>query len=174
MKEKCIIKWHHFSSLAITPTKTPDAAGYDIYTTETHVVMPPHSQHMFKTDLAYVIEGPYWLMAFDRGSTGSKGLHVHCGVCDKDYRGEIFICLKNDNPYPAIITSAVDKVYIEDLSTLDNYCGPILFYPTSKAIAQLIPVEMPEVKVMPIGEAEWDIACEKSARKDGKLGSSGK
>ena len=93
-------------------------------------------------------------MAFDRGSTGSKGLHVHCGVCDKDYRGEIFICLKNDNPYPAIITNAVDKAYIEDLSTLDNYCGPILFYPTSKAIAQRIPVEMPEVKVMPIGEAE--------------------
>ena len=172
-KEKCIIKWRQMTSLAKVPTKAPDAAGFDIYTTEDYVFMPPHSQHLFKTGLAYVIEGPYWLMAFDRGSTGSKGLHVHCGVCDKDYMGEIFICLNNDNPYPVIITKGVSEVFMEPINK-EGFQGPAMFYPASKAIAQLIPIKMPEVKIMPIGVAEWDIAWEKSHRKDGKLGSSGK
>lgn len=171
---KCVIKWKSFSSKTVVPTKTKDAAGYDVYTTEDYVVIPAHGQHMFKTDLAYVIEGPYWLMAFDRGSTGSKGLHVHCGVCDKDYRGEVFICIKNDNNYPVVVTRSVDKAYIEDMMMMEDYCGKVLFYPASKAIAQLIPIEMPEIKIMPINEAEWDIACNKSERGSGKLGSSGK
>ena len=126
---------------------------------------------MFSTGLGYVIKGNYWLMAFDRGSTGSKGLHVHCGVCDKDYRGEVFICIKNDNPYAVKFSSVEtpgfrkhkDSITVEEIIAGSNAhvlkmkeveVIDYLVYPTSKGIAQLIPVEMPEISVMPCGELE--------------------
>jgi len=172
---KCIIKWHKLNSKAVIPNKTKNAAGFDIYTIEDYVAIPPHSQYMFSTGIGYVIEGPYWLMAFDRGSTGSQGLHVHCGVCDKDYRGEVFICIKNDNDYPVIITRSIDKAYkVEKEIIGDYYCGPVFYYPACKGIAQLIPIKMPKVKTGMIGVHGWELAKEQSARKDGKLGSSGK
>lgn len=165
--KKCLIKWYKFSNEAIVPTKKERAAGFDIYTTETFVRIPAHSQHMFKTGLGAVVSEGYWLMAFDRGSTGSRGMHVHCGVIDNDYTGEIFICIKNDNNYPVVITNSVDKAFFD--SALNE-----LYYPASKAIAQIIPIAMPEVACCPCGEAEWMKAVEESERGAGKLGSSGK
>lgn len=173
MNEKCIIKWYLDNPKAKIPTKSNDAAGFDIYTIEDFVIIPAHCQHLFSTGLKYTIEGPYWLMGCDRGSTGSKGLHIHCGVCDRDYRGEVFVCIKNDNDYPAIFTAAVDRVFIDD-GYLENYHGPILYYPVMKAIAQLVPVYQPETESIECSAEDWVEACAKSARGEGKLGSSGK
>ena len=92
---ECTLKWFKIDERAKIPTKTDAAAGYDIYTIEDNITIPAHTTYMFRTGLAVAPSEGYWLMAFDRGSTGSKGLHVHCGVVDNDYRGEIIVALKN-------------------------------------------------------------------------------
>ncbi len=186
------IKWFKLKDEAIIPTKTDAAAGFDIYTIEDDVVLQPHSQKLFSTGLAVVPDEGWWLMVFDRGSTGSKGLHVHCGVIDNDYRGEIFICLKNDNPYPIHLNShempgshtyteqrkttpephadgTVPAVmYIQQVEILDY-----IVYPTTKAIAQIIPVKQPNVDSFEIDSDEWN-ELKDTERGAGKLGSSGK
>lgn len=160
------IKWFLMNDKAKLPTKTDENAGFDIYTTEDYVKLEPHTQHLFATGICAAVDKGYWLMAFDRGSTGSKGMHVHCGVVDNGYRGEIFICIKNDNDYPIIVTRSVDKPYFEDLPK-------IFYYPANKAIAQLIPVAQPVVKSSQCNAEEWELLCN-TERGKGKLGSSGK
>lgn len=164
---ECTLKWYPLSDAAIIPTKEDGNAGFDIYTTERNVYMPPHSQHLFKTDLACIIDDNYWLMGFDRGSTGSKGMHLHCGVVDPNYLGEIFVCLKNDNDYPIIVGA-------EGINTEDVDDKVKLIYPATKAIVQLIPVEKPKVNSTIASKEEYAAAMARSTRKDGKLGSSGK
>lgn len=161
--KNCLIKWHKCNPSAIIPTKTIAAAGFDIYTIEKNVVLEPHSQHLFSTGLQAAIEEGYWLAVWDRGSTGSKGLHVHCGVVDNDYRGEIFICIKNDNPYPVKFTDDEKPGIHSHTETITTGPEPhngiqlsiaitkevdiidYLVYPCSKAIAQLIPMFQPIV-----------------------------
>ena len=91
---KIKIGWYKINPAAKIPTKTENNAGFDIYTTEEDVVIKPHEQHLFATGLGIVSEPGWWIKADDRGSTGSKGIHIHCGVIDNNYRGELFICLK--------------------------------------------------------------------------------
>ena len=96
-------------------------------------------------------------MAMDRGSTGSKGIHINCGVIDNNYRGEIFICLNNDNDFPIKFTDAEEpglhshKEQMHD-PVSDNSLAyrlktveviDYLVYPVSKAIAQIIVVPQP-------------------------------
>lgn len=179
------IKWFKLNPDAIVPTKTPEAAGFDIYTLDTNIEMKPHSQRLFSTGLAVVPEEGFWLMVFDRGSTGSKGIHVHCGVIDNDYRGEIFICLKNDNTYPIRFTNKEEPgphIHYQHYQQNDGH-GHIIdktteildyvVYPTNKAIAQIIPVRQPEVESEEIGLEEWE-GLKDTDRGEGKLGSSGK
>ena len=122
----------------------------------------------------------------DRGSTGSKGLHVHCGVIDMDYRGEIFICIKNDNPYPVKFTTKeatglhthkeVQQVNIGSSTAYQVAEVEIidyLVYSTDKAIAQMIPIIQPEIESRELTKDEWKEVCN-TERGEGKLGSSGK
>lgn len=192
MKQKnCLVRWHKCNPKAIIPTKTNAAAGFDIYTIEKNVVLEPHSQHLFSTGLQVAIEEGYWLAVWDRGSTGSKGLHVHCGVVDNDYRGEIFVCIKNDNSYPVKFTDdeepgvhshketittgpephngvQLSVAIIKEVDVIDYFV-----YPTSKAIAQLIPMVQPFISDGEATEEEWE-ALRNTKRGEGKLGSSGK
>ena len=103
------INWYKLNDKAKIPTKRDEDAGFDIYTIEDNVLLMPGEKHLFSTGLAVAAESGYWLMAMDRGSTGSRGLHIHCGVIDNGYRGELFICLCNDNPYPVKFTSQILK-----------------------------------------------------------------
>ena len=173
----CKIGWKKLDENAIIPTKTEAAAGFDIYTLEPYTLILPHEQHLFSTGLGVILDDDFWLMAFDRGSTGSKGLHIHCGVIDSDYRGEIFICIKNDNNYPVVFTDAVTNSYIEDNAAFEyrgDFYNKVLYYPVSKAIAQLIAVEKPQYDCYEVADEEWENSIECSLRKAGKLGSSGK
>lgn len=189
---KCTIKWHKFNDSAIVPTKTPDNAGFDVYTIEDEVMLRPHTQYLFATGIGYIIDSNHWLKAEDRGSTGSKGIHIHCGICDTNYRGEVFICLNNDNDYPILFSSTktpgphYHKERVDAIPpSEDGMCNTVLqtkeedildyvVYPTTKGIAQLIPVEKPEVEATECTQEEWELSFAQSDRKDGKLGSSGK
>ena len=159
------IRWHKKDEKAIIPTKRNEDAGFDIYTIENNVILMPHEKHLFKTGLQYWITPGYWLLAFDRGSTGSKGMHVHCGICDNGYRGEIFICINNDNDYPVYITDSVEKPEFKNL---------MLYYPKTKALAQLIPMKAYEVVSDEVSDEDWADLAEDSERKDSALGASGK
>lgn len=151
------------------PTKTQHAAGYDIYTIENNVWLKPHTSHLFATGLGVATPDNMWLMIFDRGSTGSKGLHVHCGVVDEDYRGNLFICIKNDNPYPVLISDQKAAGFHRTW-----YGRKYFVYSPAKAIAQGILVPMQNVESVAIDAQEWARLYNESERKDGKLGSSGK
>ena len=164
------IKWHKLNNKAIIPTKREEDAGFDLYTIEDDVLLAPGEKRLFSTGLAVAPEKSWWLLAYDRGSTGSKGIHTHCGVIDNGYRGEIFICLCNDNPMtPVLFTSKVNKI---ELKTVSPY-GMVLCYPTSKAIAQIIPMVQPTVESFEVNDEEWanELNTERGA---GKLGASGK
>jgi dUTP pyrophosphatase len=163
------IYWHKTRPDAIIPTKRGEDAGFDVYTNE-EIILKPFSKHLFSTGIQYYTADNYWLMAFDRGSTGSKGLHTHCGVCDKGYRGEVFICLCNDNPYPVKFSKT------EPAGMVKNDDEEYFVYNINKAIAQLIPVRMPHVICSEISDSDWEdiIAFNQSERGATKLGESGK
>lgn len=172
------IYWHKLNDKAIIPTKRDEDAGFDIYTIEDNILLMPFEKRLFKTGLAAAAESGYWLLAFDRGSTGSRGIHTHCGIIDNGYRGEIFICLCNDNPYPVKFTSSTAKPYFaakDSYFTTDGieHCGEIFYYPTSKAIAQIIP--MPQIKTVSYiaDDIMWS-QMQDTERGGGKLGDSGK
>ena len=158
------ILWHKLTPDAIIPTKRAEDAGFDIYTTETDVLLQSHEKHLFKTGLTYWIDKEHWLMGADRGSTGSRGLHIHCGICDQGYRGEIFVCICNDNDFPVHFSSSAASISMKD---------HVLEYPTTKAIAQLIPMPLLPVESAEAGE-EWEELCHDSERGSTKLGASGK
>lgn len=175
--ENMQIKWHKLDERAIIPTKLDENAGFDIYAIEDEVLLMPGEKYLFSTGLAAAPEVGWWLLAFDRGSTGSKGIHTHCGVIDNGYRGEIFICLCNDNYYPVKFTRNVDKVCFADRDFYfvdgKEECGEILYYPLSKAIAQIIPIQQPTVDSVVVDDDEWSSLCN-TMRGEGKLGASGK
>ena len=187
---------------AIIPTKEKENAGYDIYACfdEDYMIIPPHSTRLIPTGIASAVSDKYYLQVHERGSTGSKGMKYSAGVIDSSYRGEIFIALSNINE-DSIVISKLDNfdelfkkcgkesddgeyvfltydpdesaesfndVYLETPSMIYT---PI-FYPYSKAIAQLIVHEVPVMN-------QYEISYEElmqipSTRGTGALGSSGK
>ena len=163
------IYWKKLNEEAILPTKRKEDAGFDIYTIDKEIVLKPCEKRLFGTGLAAAATPGYWLMAFDRGSTGSRGIHTHCGIIDNGYRGEIFICLSNDNDYPVVFTTKVDKPQLG----LTSFNEKVLYYPVSKAIAQIIPIPQPEVESREVNDDEWQQMCN-TERGAGKLGASGK
>lgn len=170
--------WYKTNDLGIIPSKRPEDAGFDIYSCIDSYLLMPGEKHLFPTGIAAAAEPGWWLLAFDRGSTGSKGIHTHCGIIDNGYRGEIFICLCNDNSYPVKFCRDTMKI---EYNHMDFYydrdgkeqIGPILYYPLSKAIAQIIPIPQPQVESTEATEEEWE-AMSNTERGDSKLGASGK
>ena len=166
--------WMKLNSEAAIPTKTNENIGYDIYGIYEEGIdleIPPHCTKMIPTGLAVAIcydDGTpnfnYALIAKDRGSTGSIGLHTYCGVIDAGYRGEIFIAIHNSNEYPVYFTDKLNKAYVTD---------DALFYPKTKAIAQLILVKDIKAESVEVDEATFAALCN-TKRGTGALGSSGK
>lgn len=130
-------------------------------------------------------------MACDRGSTGSKGIHIHCGVVDNTYRGEIFICLNNDHNYPIKFTDKeaagmhthTEKINVQQevkegvavlaVQTKEVEVVDYFVYSAAKAIAQLVLIPQPQVNSYEIKKSEWELVKD-TERGDGKLGSTGK
>ena len=188
------IKFAKVKENAIIPTKTDENMGYDIYACfdEDYIEIRPHETKLIPTGIASCCSDDYGFIIKERGSTGSQGIAVRCGVIDRGFRGEWFIALTNTTRQTIRITKKVDKVqqgvaysgkeekyYLDvnenmDLTQDDPFVyGEILkLYPYSKAIAQAILVPVPKVKVE---EVTYDELKEiKSERMNGQLGSSGK
>lgn len=188
------IKFAKVKENAIIPTKTDENMGYDIYACfdEDYIEIRPQQTKLISTGIASCCSDNYGFIIKERGSTGSQGIAVRCGVIDSGFRGEWFIALTNTTRQTIRITKKVDKVqqgvayggkeekyYLGVNENIDlaqddlfAYGETLKLYPYNKAIAQAILVPVPKVKVKEVTYNELKLI--KSKRMNGQLGSSRK
>lgn len=155
---------------AIIPTRQSENAGYDFYATfdEEYILVEPYKTKLIPTGIAWASSEEYYLQIEERSSTGTKGIKRSCGVIDSGYRGEIKIAIFNANDVPLVFSEYSE----EDIRRKHPELGEMLFYSTSKAIAQGIVHRVEDVQPREISlEALLLIP---SKRGDGGWGSSGK
>ena len=149
---------------AIIPTKSKENMGYDIYPcfNGEGAVIPAHTTVIIPTGIASACNEKYGFLLQERGSTGTKGMALRCGVIDSGYRGEWFVPITNTTDHDIVICKD-DKAFWD---------SDVFVYPYTKAICQAIIVEVPVMKVLETPYA--DLQTIESERKMGKLGSSNK
>lgn len=185
---------------AIIPSKEDENAGRDVYACfdEDYMVIPAHTTKLIPTGIASAMSSKYEIRLRDRGSNGSKGIHVNAGSIDSGFRGEWFVAWCNTN-YRDVILSKLSLEELIDKYAVKNKHGDIgipldstkpydedenclwiddedgyepIVYLYSKAIAQ---AEVCEVPVMNQYEITYEELLEiPSKRGTGALGSSGK
>lgn len=172
-----ILKFAKLQEDTIIPSKKDDDAGYDIYANfpEDFMIIKEGETKLIPTKLGCMVPKGYYLQFFDRGSTGSKGIHTHCGVIDSNFRGEIFVALCNTLKGTNIIIkkknlAVPNETLIKMLQEKDN--KPYMIYPYDKAIVQGILFKLPNAKVLEISKEELE--NDKTDRGKGMLGSSNK
>lgn len=150
---------------AIIPSKSEGDAGYDIYANfnEDFLIIKPHETKMIPTGIASVCSEDYYFQLQERGSTGSKGIALRCGVIDASYRGEWFVPITNTTNKTLWVDKRFDK--------FEEY-NEHIHYPYKKAICQVVLLPVPKVE---IEEIDYETLISfKSERGTGLLGSSGK
>lgn len=150
------------------PSKRTEDAGMDLYACVDERnpygwTLEPHKTTMIPTGLIYACSPNYALVLRERGSTGIVSMKIGAGVCDSGFRGEVFVQLYNGLDKQIVISPVEDKVREEH---------DVLIYPASKAIAQILVLPIPQVKV--VEKTPEEIRAITSSRGEGQLGSSGK
>lgn len=107
---------------AIIPTKEEEDAGRDVYACfdEDYIMIPPHTTKLIPTGIASAISPKYEIRLRDRGSNGSKGIHVNAGTVDSGYRGEWFVAWCNTNDVPVVLSKLSEKELIEKYGHADG------------------------------------------------------
>lgn len=161
------IKFAKVKPNAIIPTKREEDAGYDIYVCfdEDYIAINPHETKLIPTEIASVCDKDYCFIVKERGSTGSKGIAVRCGVIDSGFRNPWFIGLTNTTNQPLFLLNPNYKD--KDFIPQDRF-----IYDCTKAIAQAILVPVPKTEIEEITYDE--LKSIESERGEGALGSSGK
>lgn len=184
------IKFAKVKPNAIIPSKRDEDMGFDIYACfdEDYMIINPHETKLIPTGIASACDSGYGFALRERGSTGSKGIALRCGVLDSGYRGEWFVCLTNTTDKILYISKFDEKETIkkdiknsdyadllddEDiLLSKDEIDEMMILYPYSKAIAQALVIPVPKVEISEISYEELKEI--KSERGTGALGSSNK
>ena len=114
------------SDKAVIPSKgSVGAAGYDLYATESYVLLPGERK-AFKTDIALSIpEGFYGRVAPRSGLAVEHGIDVLAGVIDSDYRGEILVALINLGDKPVELPIVKDGKETAIAQIIFEACGTI-------------------------------------------------
>ena len=87
------------SPFATLPTRgTPGAAGYDLFSTDSYVVLPGRRVVVATGITVQLPPGTYGRIAPRSGLAVKHGLDVLAGVVDPDYTGEIKVVLQNLDP----------------------------------------------------------------------------
>jgi dUTP pyrophosphatase len=99
-----IIKFKKLDPHAVIPTRSSaGAAGFDLYTTSTALVMPNQVKSL-DTHLAVAIPPGYVGLVRPRSGLAFRhAIDVMAGVIDSDYRGEIMVLIRNDGDKPLAI-----------------------------------------------------------------------
>ena len=154
------------------PSKRTEDMGFDIYACfdDDYIVINPHETKLIPTGIASSCDAEYGFLLRERGSTGSQGIALRAGVIDSGYRNEWFVGLTNTTNKVLFISKLTES------ETYNVYYGDTMpesfIYPYSKAIAQAIVVQVPNVEVVELSYE--DLQTIKSERGLGALGSSGK
>lgn len=161
------IKFAKVHPEAKIPSKRDEDMGYDIYACfeEKEMIIPPFTSKLIPTGIATACDKEWGIVFRERGSTGVKNLKINAGVIDSGFRGEHFVCLYNGNNKPMCIT----KNEMPDGSRANPY---MIYYPYSKAIAQMLVLPVPKVTIKEVSYEE--LKNIESERGDGALGSSNK
>lgn len=87
---------HKLTEDAQVPSRgSTGAAGYDLYSTESHVILPG-KRAVVGTGIAVQLpDGVYGRVAPRSGLSVKHGIHIGAGVVDPDYRGEIKVVMFN-------------------------------------------------------------------------------
>jgi dUTP pyrophosphatase len=96
-----VLRFAKLSEHAKAPTKgSQDAAGYDLYSAE-DVSIDARGKALVKTDIQIEVpEGCYGRVAPRSGLAVKNFIDVGAGVIDRDYRGNVCVCLYNHGPQP--------------------------------------------------------------------------
>ncbi len=159
----------------VIPSKRVEDGCYDLYSCfeEDYLVIMPHETKFIPTGIASAFSDKWMLLLQERGSKGSKGMALRCGVIDSGYRDEIFIALTNVNNVPVVIVKeGVDEKWLKAEVLKLPVSSRVIFYPYRKAICQGALVEVPKVEIREIPYD--DLKKISSERGLGKLGSSNK
>jgi dUTP pyrophosphatase len=130
---------------AMLPRKAhPTDAGFDL-AIPTDQTLEPHEQMMI--DLEFVIEIPtgWYGQVLGRSSVFQRGVSVHPGVIDADYRGSVRLLIRNERPAPQT-------------------------FQRGDRLAQLMFLPVPNVTLMPVALE----ALSETARGQGGIGSTGR
>lgn len=163
---------------AIIPSKRDCDAGYDVYAClhDDFMVIKPHEVELIPTGIATCFSTDYVAILKERGSTGTKNMTQHSGVIEGSFRGEWFCPIGNDNSYPIVLVKNAEVVATDEfknmIEKLNKFYHKTVVYPTDKAIAQFIMVEVPKFKLKEIAYEE--LLSYESERGLGALGSSNK
>lgn len=165
-----VIKFAKVHPDAKIPSKRDEDMGFDIYACfdEDYIMIYPHETRLIPTGIASVCDTDYGIVLKERGSTGSKGIAIRCGIIDSGFRNEWFVCLTNTTDRFLYI-SKLDEI---ELSRTYPSNPRGIIYPYSKAIAQALVIPVPKVKVEEISYEE--LKNIPSERGMGQLGSSNK
>lgn len=170
----------------IIPSKKPEDAGYDLYIDPewfekehgNNLIIYPNEIVALSTGIRSVIPSTHYFNIAERGSTGIKGLSYRAGIFDSGYRGIWQVVINNTSN--AVIVISNDDTLLHPLNTvkcssklIDKGIDKATIYPSTKAIAQAILHEVPQVtiKEVPVSVLLEDY---KSERGEGRYGSSGK
>ena len=171
------VKFAKVKPEAKIPSKRKEDMAFDIYACfeKDYIAIPPHETELIPTGIASSCEPEYGFLLRERGSTGSKGIALRCGVLDSGYRNEWFVGLMNSKDEYMFITKLSPKETIKDY--FGKFGEPFdesdfTFYPYSKAIAQALVIPVPEIEVEEL--TYEDLQAIPSERGLGALGSSGK
>ena len=87
LKDKQDLQIQLLSPKGKVPTRgTPDAARYDLYSSET-ITLPPHTRALVSTDIAIQVPvGTYGGIAPRSGLAAKFSIDLSAGVIDADYR----------------------------------------------------------------------------------------
>lgn len=159
------------------PTKRLEDAGYDLYACSDvdEIEILPNKIKMIDTGIHSAFDSDYAMVIKERGSTGTKGMSVRCGVVDSGYRNEIKVIINNTSHRTIILSKDTEKTKSEllkgmsDTTYVDtNYT----IYPMSKAIAQAVMLKVPNLETEEISLE--DLRLIESERGDGLLDSTNK
>lgn len=165
------IKFAKIRPDATIPSKRDEDMGFDIYACfdEDYIMINPHETKLIPTGIASSCSSEYGFLLRERGSTGSKGIALRCGVVDSGYRGEWFVGLTNTTNNVVYISKFKDQ---EEFRQTYPSMPRGVIYPYTKAIAQALVVPVPKVTVNEIPYDE--LKKIKSERGMNALGSSNK
>jgi dUTP pyrophosphatase len=129
--------------------KTPGAAGFDLAISE-DLILNPSEVKLAPTGLKVIIPNGYEGQIRLRSSMYKKNILVPNapGTIDSDYRGEVFIPLRNVS------------------------LSKVMAFKKGERIAQMIIKEVPQIELHYLNEDQFN-ACSSTLRGDGGFGSTG-